>query len=552
MRPSDLNSPRSAAAVIGVVALFFLVLTLPLATERVAGGRSSERQGYTAGIIRIYCQEPGHSVLAGPQIHFGRNPFNLELTIFEKLQGLAARAISHGECDLAVERVGKYFSIAMSALGIVAVAGVAWHLWGPLAAALAALLLGTDELWLRYSTYTMIENRVLTLGVLAILASLKRRPVAAGLLWALTFMQKPQIFVFLTAFWGITELLRARSLGKLFAEKRFRALCGAYLGAVVVSLAWFKWTAALDVKNDLPWIIHTGPRISRWYFGDWAERTSLKYAKNLLLAWFRETGLSVALPIALVLFAVRQARAERADPRELLKRALPMLAALFFYTFIFWNVFIVHEYYALPINIGRSLATGGVLALVLLALPTARKLRPLAAIIAITVAIVVARFAFVGVRDYENFVLHLNDPAAWNYQADWNHPVFPKKYGFAVVAVPGTGRDLLFLYMASQRGFVWCSSNPVYAPRAFWKSQGVEYVAWTDHMDPATHRMVYTVRSIDDELAYARARGWSSDIKDVWAGRSMAEWSRLASENGRDPCLRSEDQDPRKWEQPRS
>jgi hypothetical protein len=161
--------------------------------------------------------------------------------------------------------------------------------------------------------------------------------------------------------------------------------------------------------------------------------------------------------------------------------------------------------------------------------------------------VVVIRYSLIGLRDYAKFALNINNPNKDFYHPDWGRQVFPKKHGFSAVVVPGTGRDLLFLYLTGQRGFVWCLSNPANAPRKFWKEQGVENVGWWKGIDPATHLPIWDVHSIDDELKLARAKGWSSDVSDVWAGHTMAEWSALASRTGKDPCLDNRDADPRGW-----
>src|SRR4051812_48581027 len=93
----------ASAAALAFVLFCFLAATLPLAFERVSGGRSADGQAVIGGIIRIYCQEPTHSVVAGPQIYWGRNPFNLELGAFEWAQGVTARVIGGPECDSTVE-----------------------------------------------------------------------------------------------------------------------------------------------------------------------------------------------------------------------------------------------------------------------------------------------------------------------------------------------------------------------------------------------------------------------------------------------------------------
>ena len=43
--------------------------------------------------------------MAGPQIHFGHNPFNLEFTGFEWAQGAIARVIGYTEQDRAGRKV---------------------------------------------------------------------------------------------------------------------------------------------------------------------------------------------------------------------------------------------------------------------------------------------------------------------------------------------------------------------------------------------------------------------------------------------------------------
>lgn len=545
-----LKDPKVNFGLVMAFVLFcFLAFTLPLAFERVAGGRSAERQGYTAGIIRMYCLDPTHSIVKGPQIHFGNNPFNLELTVFEWMQGVAARAVGGPACDAHVEIVGKAVSIVWSAIGILGLALLAAHLWGPLSAAMAAILLGTDELWLRYSTYTMIENRVLALGIFAIVFSLKRRAWLAALCWALTFSQKPQAFLFCAVFWIVAELLFGPPLKKSLASKKFRAVVGGLIVAAVFSVGWLAWSSWLDQRSDLPWIIHTGPRATKWYFGTWEERLSLAYLKSLFMVAFHDGALKFALPLALFL----PATAGRSRyVLSALKRVAPFLAAFAVYSFIFHHVFVVHEYYALPLNVGRALTTAAMLALVIEAGLRGARLGPryskrLALGVMLLATIVVARSLVVGLRDYSRFALNINNPESPVYQTEWNRQVFPKPNSFVVMAPPGTGRDLLHLYLTKQRGFVWCSQNEKFAPRAYWKAQGVEFVAWAGEPNPKTRHYDWTVRSIDEELKLARANGWSSDINDVWAARPMHEWARIASRTGKDPCIDPKDFDPRTW-----
>lgn len=532
------------AIAVSLILFFFLAATLPLAFERVTGGRSAERQGYTAGIIRMYCLDPSHSILKGPQIHFGNNPFNLELTVFEWAQGLTARIAGGPDCDGEVEVIGKVVSIVFSALGILGVALLAAHLWGNLAAVFATVLLATDELWLRYATYTMIENRVLTLGVFAILLSLKRRALPAAAFWGLTALQKPQIFIFCAAFWAVAELAcTKRPIRHVLRDKRLHKVLAGFFGMGALAAGWYLYSSRLDAASDLPWIIHTGPRAQKWYFGTWEERLSSGYFKHLLIFWLRDTGLNVAIPLLLVVCAIARKRPQLG---RLFARTLPVVAAFFVYTFSFYHVFVVHEYYALPLNIGRVLTVAGTLAFVFHASRVVSQPR-LWQLAAGAAAIVVLRYSVVGIRQYARFALNINNPQTSFYQTEWNRQIFPKKNSMVVIAGDGTGRDLLFLYNTKQRGFVWCAANQKFAPRAYWKEQGIEYVAWTTGINPQTHHYEWVVRTIGEELALARKNGWSSDINDVWAGRAMAEWARIASTNGKDPCLVPEQYDPRTW-----
>jgi hypothetical protein len=297
---------------------------------------------------------------------------------------------------------------------------------------------------------------------------------------------------------------------------------------------------------DVPWLFDTGPRAARWYFGDWSERLSRAYWLHLVLDWLRDSRLMVVVP-ALAVLAALQPRLNREEQRpslrpdltEAIRRATPFLAALFVYTFLWYSVFKAHEYYVLPVNVLRALTAGALLSL----LCGSARPRAVAWLIA---TVVVGHAAYVGGRDYLSFARAVNDPATSFYYQEWGVQVFPRKNSFVVMAVPGTGRDLLHLYLAKSRGLLWCAHNPVYAPRAFWKEQGVEYVAWAVKYDPKTQKHTWVVRTLDEELKVARKNGWSSDVKDVWAGKSMAEWAALASRTGSDPCFAAT-YDPRKW-----
>ena len=554
--------------ILAVIAVAFFLALLPLAGTRPTGG---DRIAQTAGIIRIYCEQPERMFFRGPHIHFGNNPFNLEFTFFEWAQGHIARTVNPN-CD-AVEPVAKIVHMASGAAAVFAAGLLAALLVGIVASGptgalaqvlsgvLASLLLATDGLWLRYATYTMIDERVMAIALFAILAALQRRVWLAFPLWLLVILQRPQVFAFAGSFWAATEFLmlaqarkEERSLKRHFRQAlptvaaiAAVTLCGAY---------YFKWSSALNAQSDLPWIQWMGPRSRKWFMGNWGDRFTLAFYRNLIVEWLRRSSLYAGLVAVVFAFAVRNLTGMNLGSRERLKEsvlevlkvACPYLVALFGYTFVFYAVFIVHEYYALPVNAGRAVTAGAVLGLgaveLLLAALTNRRW---AAITAALLATVVAWPASQGLRHYIQFAARINDPAAPGYLADWNVQVFPKERSLVVMSTPSSARELFMLYLTKQRGFAWCTQNPKFAPRKYWKEQGVEYVAWETGHDPVTKQTNWTVRTMEEELAYARARGWSSDVNDVWAGRTMAEWAALGSRNFLDPCLYEKDYDPRTW-----
>jgi hypothetical protein len=565
-------------------------------------------------MIRMYCENPGHSILKGPQIHFGNNAFNLEWSGFEWAQGLLAAGANKffgvNGCD-AVEPIARTVSTLFSAAALVGVALLASAVWGQVAGFLAAFLLATDGLWLRQAIYTMIENRVVAIATFAIWLSLanwgseqrQRSRQAARLswlvtasLWTLSAVQKPQVFMAAVFFWLGLYLYRffghsrkanhtksiSQILRDLIRERRFLQVLASISVAALVCSAWLGYSAVLDRQSDLPWIIHTGPRAQKWYFGTWAERLEWIYWKSLILGWLRESGLNLVLPAILLLGFAAQRRAShgqlsisqntRSVLLETARRALPLLLATFAYTFAWHHVFVLHEYYALPLNMMRAVTLAGVITLFLeqvsrlhsaggvpkrnglrLAGSSARARPSYATSLALALfAIFLARNTVLGALEYADTALHANDPKSPYYYPDWGKAVFPSsdsRYPLVIMAGPGStsGRDLIYLYLAKSHGFVWCAKNEAYAPRAYWKKEGVRYVAWAKSGSAISAGPTeWTVRTIDEELARARKNGWSSDVNDVWAGKSMAEWAALASATGNDPCIEP-GFDPRTW-----
>jgi len=546
-------------------AAVFLFLTLPLAFERPSGGRSAERQGFTAGIIRMYCHNPSHSILKGPQIHFGNNPFNLEYTGFEWLQGVLARGLGGTECEGAVEKIGKSVSIWFSAASLLVLGALSFALaqlvgiatpFALIGSAVSVFLLACDELWLRYATYTMVENRMLFFALVALYGSVRTEagskagmaryvwPLIAGSAWAMTGVHKPQGFAFFAVFWTVFLAIRWRIQG---IAPSVRGILALGTGSLVV-VGWLAWGHVLGQASDLPWILHTGPRATRWYFGNWSERFEPKFFTSNLLKWAQQTGIFLVLP-ALAVLSIFFRRPVKAWALKFAQVAVPYGIALFVFVFLFWAVYIVHEYYALPFDVGRALATGIALALLAeVVLGTIDKHhRLLALALAVLVTAVCGTAYRKGVPPYLAYAARINDPRAPDYLHGWNEQVFPERHPFVVMTVRSRGSELLYLYKAKARGFVWCTHNPIHAPRKYWKDQGVRWVAWGEPSpDPATPGLYqWTVRSIEQELELARKNNWSSDVDDHWAGRTMAQWAAHASSNGKDPCL--DNPDPRSW-----
>ncbi len=558
MRNSELSWIKKNFSLF-ILSTFFLILTLPFAFDRPSGGRSAERQAFTAGIIRNYCFEPKTDFFHTPMLNFGKNPFNLEMTAIEWLEGHLARIIDGGSCE-SVEPLAKSLSVLFSLLGIIALYFLSKKIWEMLglksslshaAGLCSAFSLASNELWLRYSAYSMIENRVLSFALLAVLFSLQQRTVFAFLFWALVFLQKPQVFLFTSALWlgVIVVFIFTRREGsasspswlsqvqKILSPK----IISAYVCACILGFLWFFYTHETNPQSDLPWIVHTGPWQRKWYFGDFSERISVFYFKNLILNGLRNTGLNFALPIMLVFLIFRQKAKDISEHlQNLLKLVVPYFVSVLIYTFIFYPMYVSHEYYALPLNVAKTLTVGLVTVYLMGILYPRRQML-------ISLLVLLIFIATPELKKYTAFAKEFRDPHSKVYFPAWNHQIFPER-ALVVIAAPGPGHDLLHLYFTKQKGFFWCAQNEKFAPRAYWKSQGVKYVAWSDGKeDPLTHLKTWTVRSMEEELKLARDRGWSSDVNDVWSAHSMAEWSQIAGLKDKKPCNGVGEYDPRTW-----
>ncbi len=537
---------RNKNKIIAFLMLFFICITLPAALKRPTGGRSGERQGQTAGMIRSYCVDFSNhthkwSLLKGPQVHYGNQPFNLEFPLFELAQGKLASLVDGPNCD-SVEPIAKTVNIFISALAILAIYLLGIQLSGSIAGLISATLICGNELWIRYATYSMVDNRVIVCALFAILVTVQRRWFLTFILWSLVLIQKPQAFSFLAPFWLILELTRDSK----FYKKRINVptLISFFL-AFCVGAFYYKWSVKVNIESDLPWVTWMGPRSQQWFFGDWTDRWTAAFYKGVFFDWFRKTGINIVLPLLFLLwiFPTRRFNFFK-NLKTILIYTLPFLIARFLAYFVFYNVYVVHEYYSLIINT-FSILTCGLVWGVLYTLKCTRYpilIRMIGTYLFILILLIPQ------LSEYFIFLKNINNQSDWRYQPEWNVQLFPKKNVLVAMAGSNSGRDILPLYFSKQQGYAWCSKNKEFAPRAFWKSQGVEYVAWWIENDPVSKMPKWEVLSIEDELKKARENNWSSDTNDYWSAHSMSDWAKLASAKGYDPCGNIEHFDPRKWQ----
>lgn len=540
-------------ALLILVILLFTGSSFPLIDKRSSRENVAERQAQTAGMVRLYCKDSSRTVLDSPQIPFGKNSFNMELSLFEWIEGRVAAAWDGPRCD-SVEKVMRAFALFCTALALVIVFEVIRETMSSLgfrnagwAGFVGAVCLATDQLWLKFSTFTLVDSRMVACSMLAYLLIIKRRWFLALLFWILTIGQKPQAFAFIGPFYVCLDLVLhflKNSVKKISYWNRDRVYFAAILFAAVCSCAvYMQYSVHINESHDLPWLAWMGPKLKRWMFGNWNERWELAFYKSQILEWFRKCGLFL-LPLAVFL--------DRENRNRVLKTALllsiPFFVGRFLHTFIFLNVFKAHDYYAIPQNglgeLSRGLVFGTLLTAFLeLRGPDWKKYFATAA-----VAFTLFLSAWSPVREHIEFVQNIENPKWDHYLPHWHLNIFPDDDEMVVMANPGRGRDYLDLYLTRHPGHIWCNYNKEFAPRAYWKSEGVRYVAWAEGKDPATGDTHWVVRTMEEELARARANGWSSDINDAWAGKSMAQWAAMASSLDKDPCEGDpKNRDPRVW-----
>lgn len=536
---------RNKNKIIAILMLFFLCITIPAALKRPTGGRSGERQGQTAGMIRAYCVDfSNHTnkwgLFKSPQVHYGNQAFNLEFPLFELIQGKFASLTDGPACD-SVEPIAKVTSSIISSLLIFGIFLLGQFLGGTVSGMIAATLVFGNEMWIRYATYSMIDNRIIVTAVFAILFTLKRNFLLTFLFWSLVLIQKPQAFSFLAPFWLILELTRDRAF---FKKSQNIPTIVSFVLAFLVGVAYYKWSVKVNLESDLPWVTWMGPRTQKWFFGDWSERFTRAFYKGVFFDWFRKTGINIVLPlITLLWFLSSRKFSYFKSVKQIFIITLPFIIARFAAYFVFYNVYVVHEYYSLIVNT-FSILTCGLIWGVVYEQKCSRvpyQIRKY------------ATFLFLGIltipqfNTYFEFLKNINNASDWRYQPEWDVQLFPKKNVLVAMAGSNSGRDILPLYFSKQQGYAWCAKNKEFAPRAFWKSQGVEYVAWWIENDPTTKMPKWEVLSMEDDLKRARENNWSSDINDSWAGKTMSEWAKVASAKGYDPCGNIEHFDPKKW-----
>ena len=549
---------------LAVILILFTFIQLPKIGLTPARENVFERQSQTAGMVRLYCLDGSRHPLASPQLPWGTGAFNMELSIFEWAQGAVSRLVDGGSCQ-SVELVTQITALIAAVVTLVLAFLLGNALFGPFAAVLCAGALAFDSAWLKFSTYMLMDIRSVAFAFLGGYLCLKRRWTWATLAWFVSASHRPQAFTATGTFFiillGIVLWMRER---RFSLKSTLAAAVPVVLGGAL-GLCYHVYAAVFNRSHDLPWFTWAGPRIFNTYFGNWHERWEAAYWKGLFFDGLHKTALNLALAsifsIGLLLFLGARKDASRAQHvrfiQNLLKKVLiltlPYIVGRFIYTFLFLTVFKWHDYYAVPLNGLGALTKGLILGFILKQTAeylrgSRTRLRALSIATAVTVVPLLVWGASNAVRD-ARFTAERRDPTSSLYYHDWGQTIFPATdtRSLVVVVHPRAARDMGYLYISKHPGFTWCNHSPENAPRAFWQQQGVKYVAWPEDGAPG-QPLRWKVRTMAEELAHARAQGWSSEVKDYWAGRTMAEWAKIASRHDLNPCQGDIHQrDPRLW-----
>lgn len=547
-----------------VLVALFVFMQVPKIGLTPARENVFERQAQTSGMIRLYCLDSTRHPLASPQLPWGNGAFNMELSIFEWGQGAVARLLDGGSCE-SVERVSQISALLAAVASLFFAFLLGNTLFGSFGAILCAGALAFDPAWLKFSTYMLMDIRAVAFAFLGGFLCLKGRWGWATVAWFVAGSHRPQAFTAMGTYFvlllGLAQWMHSRRFSIQSAViKTLPVFAGGAL-----ALCYHAYAAVFNRTHDLPWFTWAGPRIFKTYFGNWHERWEWPFWKGLLFDWLHKPALNLAFAavvgIGLILFLARRNSAARTTTQDLrfiqklfknvLILSLPYVVSRFVYTFMFLTVFKWHDYYAVPLNglgaLTKGLILGSILQQTALYFGETR-LRSKLLWLATAVTVVPLGFwAVSNVRHDLRFTAERRNPGSSLFYHDWGQTIFPADRSLVVVVHPLAARDMGYLYISKHPGYTWCKTSPENAPRAFWRDQGVKYVAWPEEPQP-NKPLRWTVRTMAEELAHARARGWSSDLNDFWAGRTMAEWAKIASRYDLNPCQGgARDRDPRLW-----
>jgi hypothetical protein len=203
----------------------------------------------------------------------------------------------------------------------------------------------------------------------------------------------------------------------------------------------------------------------------------------------------------------------------------------------------IHDYYILPVDVFSVVSFG----LIFHAFEDCIKEKYKIFLFKIS-SLLISVFCIFNFIKWHTYLENHNNPKSSIYNPDYGLKIFPKENAFVVFINSSRGRDYSNHVLTKTTGYGWCLSNLKFAPRKFWKEQGIEYVAQFDGVDPNTHQSKFIIRTIEEEILLAQKNGWSSDRLDVWGELPMHEWARLATIYNLDPCENGEVQkDPRNW-----
>ena len=526
--------------------LVFLSASLPYKHLNTVVGRTSDRQAQSLGVFRYYCENSEKSFFPSVQLHYGNRPFTLEMTFMEWGTAKIARLF-----DVPCSEMTE-FARAANALVFAAILLVIFLIanrllkisqslelskseFPTLFISGCLLFLSSDWFFLKNSLYPLPEGRAILVGLLAFFFSLKGRNLIAIFFWVLAFAFKPQIFLFGFIF---SELMIFIKIYRLRLESYLKKQFIYVVVTALLIVTYFSWVSHINAESDLPWVTWMGSWHKDWFFGDIKDRVSLDFWKGAFLNAFRTTHMATIFAFFLLAKIFGKKPAGKNIHFALL--LLPQVAAILVLQGFFYNAYKENEYYALPLHVYGALTLFTVLSQMLQTYFSKKNSKQ----DWVLVMLFVGCLSVEGLYSIKKYFLFIDDlkkqQAGLNIK--YTSP-FPAGKDLVVVALHGNQREVLHLYNFGRRGFMWCAQNEKFAPRKFWLEQGVKYIAWQrkDNEDQ------WTVRTIEEELAFAKQQGWSSDSYDPWSLKPMHEWANFASSHKIDPCMNPGYFDPRTW-----